>query len=127
MHYSKLIALTLVSVVSVAVTRSPARATDNDSQPPPIIFESQKIQLPKGNLKFEGTDPGARVAGTFCVMCHSRGMIDSQPPLSREAWKAEIHKMRTSYGCPVSEGSEEELVEFLYQYNNRPAQRASRH
>ena len=127
MHSSKLITLTLVSILLAALAWAPARATDSDSQPPPIVLKSQKIQLPKGNLKFEGTEPGARVAGTYCVMCHSRGMIDAQPPLSREAWKTEIHKMRTSYGCPVSEGSEEELVDFLYQYNNRPAQRASRH
>ncbi len=114
-------------MLSVAVTHSPTCAANDNSQPPPIVLESQKIKLPQGNLKFEGSEPGARAAGTYCVMCHSRGMIDSQPPLSREAWKTEIHKMRTAYGCPVSEGLEEELVEFLYRYNNRPAQSASRH
>jgi len=127
MYRSKVITLALISMLSVVLTHSPARAAESNSQPPPIVLQSQKIELPKGNLKFASSEPGARVAGTYCVMCHSRGMIDAQPPLSRETWKAEIHKMRTVYGCPVSEGSEDELLEFLYQYNNKPAQSAARH
>jgi len=126
MYNSKLITLTLLSMVLVAVTYSATRAADSNSQPPPIVLQSQKIELPQGNLKFEGSEPGARAAGTYCVMCHSRGMIDSQPTLSREAWKSEISKMRTAYGCPVSGGLDEELVDFLYQYNHKPKQGASR-
>ena len=122
MHNSKLITLTLAWMALVATTHSGSFAADNNSPPPPIVLESQKIELPQGNLKFEGSEPGARAASTYCVMCHSRGMIDSQPPLSRDAWKTEIHKMRTAYGCPVSEGLDEELVDFLYQYNHNPAQ-----
>ncbi len=123
---SKLITLILLSMVLVAVTHSATRAAADNSQPPPIVLQSQKIELPRGNLKFEGSEPGARSASTYCVMCHSRGMIDSQPPLSRDAWKTEIHKMRTAYGCPVSEGLDEELVDFLYQYNHKAAPSASK-
>lgn len=127
MHNFKLITVMLASMFLVAIAHSPSRAADNNSQPPPLVLESQKIELPRGNLKFEGSDPGARAATTYCVMCHSRGMIDSQPPLSRDAWKTEIHKMRSAYGCPVSVGLDEELVDFLYQYNNhKPAQSASK-
>jgi len=126
MHYSKLITVTLLSIILVAVTQSATRAADNKSEHPPIVLESQKIELPQGNLKFEGSEPGARAASTYCVMCHSRGMIDSQPPLSRDAWKTEINKMRTAYGCPVSQGLDEEMVDFLYQYNHKPAQATSR-
>ena len=126
MPRSKLISVIVASMILVAVTRPATHAVENDSQPPPIVRESQKIELPKGNLKFEGSDPGARAATTYCVMCHSRGMIDSQPPLSRDAWKTEIHKMRTAYGCPVNEGLDEELVDFLYQYNHKPLQAASK-
>lgn len=126
MRKSKLLTLTLLSTLLVAASHSASRAADNNSPPRPIVLESQKIELPQGNLNFEGSGPGARAASTYCVMCHSRGMIDSQPPLSRDAWKTEIHKMRTAYGCPVSEGLDEELVDFLYQYNHKPAQSASK-
>jgi hypothetical protein len=126
MHKSKLIASMIGSMLLAAVTHSASHAADNNSQPPPIVLESQKIELPQGNLKFEGSAPGARTASTYCVMCHSRGMIDSQPQLSRDAWKTEIHKMRTAYGCPVSEGLDEELVDFLYQYNHKQTPSASK-
>jgi len=126
MHNSKLLTMTLASMLLVAVTHSALRAADNKPEHPPIVLKSQKIELPQGNLKFEGSEPGARAASRYCVMCHSRGMIDSQPQLSRDAWKTEIHKMRTAYGCPVSEGLDEELVDFLYQYNHKPAQSTSR-
>ena len=127
MPNSKFITVTLLSIMLVAFTHSATRAAHNNSEHPPILLESQKIELPQGNLKFEGSEPGARAASTYCVMCHSRGMIDTQPPLSRDAWKTEIHKMRTAYGCPVSQGLDEELADFLFQYNHKPAQRASRH
>ena len=64
---------------------------------PPIVLESQKIE-PPGKSKVRGSDPGARAATAYGVMRHSRGMIDSQPPLSRDAWKTEIYKMRSAYG-----------------------------
>jgi cytochrome c5 len=127
MHQPKLIALTVISLALVALAHSTSYAADKNSAAPAIVLESQKIELPEGNRKFEGEEPGARAASTYCVMCHSRGMIDAQPPLSREAWKTEIRKMRTAYGCPVSEGQDEELVDFLYQYNHKPTQSASGH
>jgi len=125
MYNSKLITLTLLSTVLIAVTQSGTRVAHSDSDNPPIVLESQKIELPQGNLKFEGSEHGVRAANTYCVMCHSRSMIDYQPSLSREAWKSEIHKMRTAYGCPVSGGLDEELVDFLYQYNHKPTRGAS--
>ncbi len=123
----KVITLTLAAMALVALAHSTSHAADKNPAPPAIVLESQKIELPQGNRKFAGEEPGARAASTYCVMCHSRGMIDAQPPLSREAWKTEIRKMRTAYGCPVSEGQDEELVDFLYQYNHKPAQSASGH
>jgi len=96
-----------------------ARTAENHPDHPKIVLKSQRIDLPRGNLKFPGDAPGARAASTYCVMCHSRGMIDAQPPLSRDQWEAEIHKMRSTYGCPLSEGMDEELVDFLFQYNHK--------
>lgn len=124
---AQLITLTLASVLFTTVAYSECEAADNNSAPPAIMLESQKIDLPEGNRKFESDQPGARIATTYCVMCHSRGMIDSQPPLSRDAWKTEIHKMRANYGCPVSATLDEELVDFLYDYNHKPTQSASGH
>jgi len=117
----------LLSLSFVATIPGTAGTAEKDLGHRTIVLKSVKIDLPKGNLKFEGDAPGARAATTYCVMCHSRGMIDNQPPLSREAWKTEIRKMRSVYGCTVSEGLDEELVDFLFQYNHKAASVSSQH
>jgi len=115
----------VLSLSFVATLPSIALTAEKDMGHPTIALKSQKIDLPRGNLKFPGETPGARAASTYCVMCHSRGMIDAQPLLSREQWKAEIHKMRSSYGCPLNESLDEQLVDFLFQYNNKTAAASS--
>jgi hypothetical protein len=115
----------VLSLSFVATLPSIALTADKDLGRPTIMLKSQKIDLPRGNLKFPGETSGARAASTYCVMCHSRGMIDAQPPLSREQWKTEVHKMRSNYGCPLSESLDDELVDFLFQYNNRTASASS--
>ena len=109
----------------VVAASGAARAAEKEPSHPTIVLESQSIELPRGNLKFPGDAAGARAASTYCVMCHSRGMIDAQPLLSREQWKTEIHKMRSTYGCPLSESMDEELVDFLFQYNHKTASASS--
>lgn len=113
--------LKVVLLSFVAIVPGVARAAEKDPGPKTIVLESQTIELPRGNLKFPGDAPGARVATTYCVMCHSRGMIDAQPLLSRDQWKTEIHKMRSSYGCPLSESMDEELEDFLFRYSHKTA------
>ncbi len=84
---------------------------------PSIKFGSEKIQLPYGDRVFKG-GAAAEVANARCLPCHSKGMIDTQPPLAMAVWKAEVEKMRSAFGCLVPEGRVEELVQFLYQQNH---------
>jgi len=50
-------------------------------------------------------------------LCHSKGMIDIQPPLSLETWKKEIAKMRSAYGCPLRDDQVDGIVKFISQAN----------
>ena len=50
-------------------------------------------------------------------MCHSGGMVLTQPPLSLPAWKAELNKMIKSYGCPLPESDIDELAQFIQHQN----------
>ena len=121
------LAFLLIFLLLTFVVAAPgaARAAEKETGHPTIVLESQSIELPRGNLKFPGDVPAARTATTYCVMCHSRGMIDAQPPLSREQWKTEIRKMRSTYGCPLSESMDEELADFLFKYNHNTASASS--
>lgn len=88
---------------------------------PPIELKSEKITLPYGDRSF-GTGAAARAANGRCLLCHSIGMIDTQPPLEMAVWKAEVEKMRSAFGCPLPAGEVDELVRFLYARNHAPAQ-----
>jgi hypothetical protein len=63
----------------------------------------QTIVLPFSDLTFEGGGEWAKVPNTHCLLCHSKEMIDPQPPLRADTWKKEVGKMRSSYGCPLRE------------------------
>lgn len=81
-----------------------------------IVLRSQRIELPSHGHEFSG-GPQAAVANTYCLMCHSAGMVLTQPPLSLETWKKEMDKMVKSYGCPLPEGDIDELARFIQTQN----------
>jgi hypothetical protein len=78
-----------------------------------IHLTSQKINLPFGNKTFAGTDEDAKIANEHCLLCHSKGMIDTQPPLTIETWKKEVNKMRTAFGCPLRADESDRVAEFI--------------
>ena len=77
-----------------------------------IRLTSQKIDLPFGDKIFAG-GADAKLANSHCLLCHSKGMVDTQPPLPLETWKKEVDKMRTAYGCPLRADQTDGLAEFI--------------
>src|SRR5437879_8658972 len=73
-----------------------AQSAAAPSRPSAIRLTSQKIIPPFGNQVFAGGD-AAKLANSRCLLCHSRDMIDAQPPFTLETWKKEVDKMRTAY------------------------------
>jgi hypothetical protein len=91
-----LIGLTSTLTYGVTLAQSPVAPRRHR----PIQLTSQKISLPFGDQVFTGGD-AAKLANSRCLLCHSKDMIDAQPPLTLETWKNEVDKMRTAYGCPL--------------------------
>jgi hypothetical protein len=85
-----------------------------------IQLTSQKISVPFGNKTFAGTDKDAKIANEHCLLCHSRGMIDTQPPLTLETWKKEVAKMRTAFGCPLRADQSDRIAEFIAHAASTP-------
>jgi len=54
------------------------------------------------------------------LICHSAGMVMRQPPLTKDEWRAEIMKMRTSYGAPLPEDQVDGLSEYLKSIGGQP-------
>lgn len=77
-----------------------------------FIAAAEEWQLPTEKPAFNPTK-GAELAQANCLMCHSHDYISTQPPLTREQWKASVKKMQDKYGAPILPESVEPLVEYL--------------
>lgn len=109
------VTLALAHGLAFAQSSTPAR------RPRAIRLTSQKITLPFGNATFAGTGEDAKIANEHCLLCHSRSMIDTQPPLTLETWKKEVAKMRSAYGCPLRADQTDSLAEFIAHAASAPA------
>jgi hypothetical protein len=71
------------------------------------------ISLP-GDLGFAFKPaPGANLANSLCLSCHSEAYVAMQPPFSKTVWTAEIVKMRNVYGAKISDDQVAPLADYL--------------
>jgi len=78
----------------------------------PLALKSTSVTLPESTGMFP-PGPGADVANSDCLACHSVGMVMTQPALPRAAWEAEVNKMRTAYKAPVPDSDVAAIVNYL--------------
>jgi mono/diheme cytochrome c family protein len=76
-----------------------------------------KVELPAVDESFP-PGSGADIANSQCLICHSAGMVLTQPPLKKEEWRAEVMKMRSAYGAPIPEDQVDGLSEYLKNIND---------
>ncbi len=112
-----LLGLTATLVNGVARAQSAAMPSPHRT----IRLTSQKITLPFGDKVFAGDGKIVKVTNQHCLLCHSRGMIDTQPPLTLDTWKKEVDKMRTAYGCPLRADQTAEIADFIAHAASAPA------
>jgi cytochrome c5 len=77
-----------------------------------------RVELPGSDGPFPA-GIGADTASSQCLICHSAGMVLTQPPLKKDEWRAEIMKMRSAYGAPIPEDQDDGLSEYLTNINGR--------
>ena len=64
--------------------------------------------------------PGVELAAANCMTCHSAEYINTQPSLTRTAWKASVDKMRAKFGAPIPEDQVEKLADYLAAAYGKP-------
>ncbi len=72
-----------------------------------------KIALPTETATLK-PGPGADLAGSQCLICHSADYVTTQPrdkPLA--FWKAEVEKMKKVYGAPIADDQIDPVAEYL--------------
>lgn len=114
-------AIAALLAVSAATGGSP---TAGDSPPAKLTKEAPpkwailSVELPVSNEIFP-SGPGADVADSQCLICHSAGMVLRQPPLTKDQWRSEIQKMRSAYGALLPAEQVDALSEYLQRINGR--------
>jgi cytochrome c5 len=64
--------------------------------------------------------PGVGAAQASCLTCHSSAYVSTQPVLSRAQWTAEVVKMRTAYGAPITDDQVPAIVDYLTTQYGKP-------
>ncbi|HEX3993920.1 MAG TPA: cytochrome c [Acetobacteraceae bacterium] len=77
-----------------------------------IVLKSTNVTLPDSSVMFP-SGPGADVANSNCLSCHSVGMVMNQPVMSRAAWEAEVNKMRNVFKAPVQASDVAAITDYL--------------
>jgi mono/diheme cytochrome c family protein len=91
-----------------------------DSQPaakeevkgPAQKWAKVSVELPVSPVSFPPGN-GSEIANAVCLICHSAGMVLSQPPLTQDEWIVEINKMRNAFGAPLPADQVEALAKYL--------------
>jgi hypothetical protein len=96
------------TIFSLSVTSVPVVA--QVAAPPEL--KPVKIDLPDSDRMFPD-GPGADAINSNCLACHSADMVLNQPPLSKLAWSAEVHKMINNYRAPVAPEDVDPIVNYL--------------
>ncbi len=74
----------------------------------------KEIKLPPDNPMAElKSAPGVEAARAQCGICHSTDYIVRQPGSDARRWEAEVKKMVTVFGAPVSDADAKVIIEYL--------------
>jgi hypothetical protein len=97
-----------VAIASIAASVIAVSAKDE------LALKTVTVDLPVGDRLFP-PGPGLESANLYCLICHSAGMVRTQPAMTRSEWEAEINKMRNAYKAPVPEDQVTTIASYLVE------------
>ena len=103
---TRLLALPLLLAFPAVPWAAVAWATD------PQPFPPLSVTLPQSDRLYPG-GASADAINNNCLACHSVEMVETQPPLGRAGWTAEVAKMRGTYHAPVDDDEARAIVAWL--------------
>lgn len=79
-----------------------------------FFAQTPSIQLPPDNPLSEiKAGVGDELVRRHCALCHSTDYIVRQPHLNAQRWDAEVRKMITTYGAPISDTDAKVIADYL--------------
>ena len=80
--------------------------------PTTFVLKSVSVDLPVSDVAFPPGPDVQTVAGN-CLVCHSAGMVLTQPILSKAAWTGIVDKMTHAYKAPIDATEAAAIVDYL--------------
>ena len=90
-----------------------------------VTLRSVSVNFPESERTFPG-GAEADAINNNCLICHSAGMVLTQPGLSRANWQAEVDKMRNFYKAPIPAKDVPAIVDYLAKLSDVMAQTTTR-
>ena len=112
------------SVPPAPAAEAPAIVAASSVAASGVTLRSVNINLPESDATFPG-GAEADAINSNCLICHSAGMVLTQPSLSRADWQAEVEKMRNSYKAPIAAKDVPAIVDYLAKLSAVMAQATS--
>ncbi len=78
-----------------------------------ITLHNESVKLPSSTRVFPGDTAGAKAANSYCLMCHSVGMVMNQPDLGKAAWLVEVNKMKNAFKAPIPDDQVAVIADYL--------------
>ncbi|WP_298294141.1 cytochrome c [Thiomonas sp.] len=78
-----------------------------------LTLKTQTVELPTSTRVFPGDSAGAKAANTYCLMCHSAGMVMNQPDLPKATWLVEVNKMKNAFKAPIPDDQVSVIADYL--------------
>jgi len=120
----------LILVVIAAPTKcagEPRPAAEASPVAPASSIAGHGVTLDSVSVKFPPSDrtfPGGAEADAInknCLICHSAGMVLTQPALSRSDWQDEVNKMLDFYKAPIPSKDVPAIVDYLANLRSETA------
>ena len=105
---------TLIGSAAQSPSAQPATATSAPSSVSVggVTLRSISVVLPESQRTFAGGET-AEAINKECLICHSAGMVLTQPQMSLAQWKAEEEKMRSAYDAPIDPKDDDVIADYL--------------
>ena len=110
--------LMLIATVTGSAAQSPSAQPATGASAPSsvsiggITLRSVSVVLPESQRTFTGGGT-AEAINKDCLICHSAGMVLTQPEMSLAQWKAEEEKMRSAYDAPIDPKDDDIIADYL--------------
>ena len=78
-----------------------------------VTLKATSVTLPVSPRVFPGDTAGAKAANSYCLMCHSVGMVMTQPDLGKATWLVEVSKMKNAFKAPIPEAQVAVIADYI--------------